>query len=131
MFLSGLILAAAAASAPLTAEELVTPAVKAVVDKYRGQVPPAAVTELEALLAAGDGSAGAFLAEWLMFADRKAERDWTRACDYSEKAGRHASALHNLATCYFLGNGRPRDLGKARMLYEQASDLGFAKAACA
>jgi TPR repeat protein len=83
---------------------------------------------LERLEAAGDRTASALLGEYHMVTS---PQDWTEACDHSERAGRHASALHNVATCYFLGNGRPRDLAKARIFYEHAADIGFAKAACA
>ena len=129
MLLTGLILAAAAATpVPLSDDVEISPAVRRVAGPHGTKLPPDAVTELERLEAAGDRTASALLGEYQMVAN---PRDWTRACDHHEKAGRHASALHNLATCHFLGNGRPRDLARARLLYEQASDLGFAKAACA
>ncbi len=54
------------------------------------------------------------------------------ACDaIEESAGRDARDLHNLATCYFRGEGRARDLAQARALYAQAAELGFTKAMCA
>ncbi|MGZ8298494.1 MAG: tetratricopeptide repeat protein [Allosphingosinicella sp.] len=129
MSLTGLILATAAATTvPLSDHVEISPAVQRVAGPHGIKLPPDAVRELEKLEAAGDRTASALLGEYYMVTS---PQDWARACDYHEKAGRHASGLHNLATCHFLGNGRPRDLAKARTLYEQASDLGFAKAACA
>lgn len=66
-----------------------------------------------------------------MFPDRAGGPDFGQSCDYSEKAAAFASAVHNLATCYFHGTGRPKDPAKARALYGRAADLGFAKAKCA
>lgn len=129
MLLTGLILAAAAAApVPLSDDAVISPAVQRVAGPHGIKLPPEALVELGRLEAAGDPTASALLGEFHMMANPP---DWSRACDHHEKAGRHASALHNLATCFFLGNGRPRDLTRARMLYGQASDLGFAKAACA
>ncbi|MGZ8997579.1 MAG: tetratricopeptide repeat protein [Allosphingosinicella sp.] len=123
MLLAGLILAATAAAPPLSSDVEVSDAVIALSVRYGRDFPPEALKELEALQVAGDRTAAALLGELYMLT--------ARGCDYSEKAGRHASALHNLATCYFLGKGRPRDPVKARALYGQASEIGFAKAACA
>jgi uncharacterized protein len=120
----------AAAAVPLSTVVEVSPAVRAAVAKY-GSSGPEAERQLEALLAAGDGSAGALLGELLMLPGRRGGPDLVRACNYSEKAGDHPEALHNLATCYFSGGGRPRDPARARHLYRRASDLGLAKAACA
>ena len=39
--------------------------------------------------------------------------------------------VHDLATCYYLGNGRPRDFARARILYAQAAERGFPRAMCA
>src|SRR5687767_50224 len=129
MWLASLILAAGGAgAAPLSQDVEISPAVAAVAGKHGSKFPPEAVKELEALEAGGDRTAAALLGEIHMFANRP---DWARGCAHSEKAGLHASALHNLATCHFLGKGRPRDLARARSLYGQASELGFAKAACA
>lgn len=129
MWLAALIFTATAP--PWSSVVEVSPAVSAIASKHGEEFSPGAVKELEVLEAAGDRTAAALLGELLMFTDLAGPRDWTRGCDYAEKAGRHASALHNLATCYFLGQGRPRDPARARSLYGQASDMGFAKAACA
>lgn len=130
MFLTGLQLLAATA-APLFEEVKISPAVRAVAVKYGKSFGPDAERELDSLRANGDATAAALMGELLMFSDRSGGPDLARSCDYSEAAGRHASALHNLATCYFKGDGRPQDFAKARELYGQAAALGFAKAACA
>jgi len=120
----------AALATPLSTEVTVSPAVRAVVLKHRGG-GPAAERDLEKLLAGGDRSAAVLLAELLMQPDRQGGPDLARACGYAEAAGAHPEALHNLANCYDNGLGRPRDKARARELYGKASDLGFAKAACA
>lgn len=130
MFLSELLVLLVSAT-PLSSDVAITPAVRAVAIKYGKSFGPEAEQELTALQAKGDETAAALLGELLIFGDRQGGQDFARACDYSEAAGRHASALHNLATCYFNGSGRPRDLAKARQLYRQSADMGFAKAACA
>lgn len=130
LFLTGLQLLAASA-APLSEEVQISPAVTAVAVKYGKKFGPDAERELESLRAKGDGTAAALLGELLMLSDRPGGPDFAQSCRYSEAAGRHASALHNLATCYFKGDGRPQSLTKARSLYGQAAALGFAKSACA
>ena len=130
MLLAALFLAAAAPP-PLTEDVEISPAVVEIVRTHGRQMTPDAVKQLEALGAAGDRTAYALLGELSMLADRSGSGDSKRGCDYSEQAGRHASALHNLATCYFVGNGRTKDLARSRALYGQAADMGFAKAACA
>jgi TPR repeat protein len=53
-------------------------------------------------------------------------------CDVLErKQDRTPIELHELATCLFRGEGRPRDLARARALYREAADRGFARAQCA
>lgn len=130
MFLNVISLLVANA-APLSSDVAISPAVQAVANKYGKGFGPQAEQELETLRANGDTTAAALLGELLIFTDRQGGQDFARSCDYSQAAGRHASALHNLATCYFNGTGRPRDLTKARELYRQAAEMGYAKAACA
>lgn len=105
--------------------------VQAIVDEHGKDFGPEAETKLRQLSAIGDQSASALLGELLMMPGRIGGPDYQYSCEYSERAGRFSSALHNLATCYFLGNGRPKDLAKARDLYRQAAELGFPKAKCA
>lgn len=130
MFLNALLIVAAS-NVPLSSDVGVSPAVQALAIKYGEAGGQQAEQELQTLLSKGDRTAAALLGELLMFQGRAGGRDFARSCAYSEAAGRHASALHNLATCYFKGEGRPRDLKRARDLYGQAADMGFAKAACA
>jgi len=53
-------------------------------------------------------------------------------CDALERTERpNPMELHNLATCLFRGEGRPRDLTRARALYSQAVEGGFPRAMCA
>lgn len=127
----GLLLILATVFEPLSSNVEITPAVLAIANKHGKTFGPEAESELEALWVKGDRTAAALLGELLMMPNRTGGTDYPRSCDYSEKAGRHSSALHNSATCYFLGNGRPRNLTKARELYGQAMDMGYAKAACA
>jgi len=109
----------------------ISPDVQDIVKKYGDGFGPAAEAELRMLGKLGDPSASALLGELLMMRDREGGPDFVSSCDYSEKAGQFSSALHNLATCYFQGSGRPKDLTKARELYRQAAELGFPKAKCA
>ncbi|MDP9423530.1 MAG: sel1 repeat family protein [Pseudomonadota bacterium] len=109
----------------------ISPDVMDITKKYADGFGPQAEAELRTLSRLGDSSASALLGELLMMRDRIGGPDFAGSCDYSEKAGQFSSALHNLATCYFLGNGRPKDLTKSRDLYRQAAELGFPKAKCA
>jgi len=115
---------------PLSTGVDVSPAVRAVILKHRGGGPEAE-RALEKLLSDGDRSAAVLLAELLMQPARRGGPDPVRACDYAEAAGEHPEALHNLAYCFENGLGRPTDKARARTLYAKASDLGFAKSACA
>lgn len=130
MFLTALLFAASIA-APLSSDVEISPAVQALANRYGKTFGTEAERELDVLASRGDRTAAALLGELLLFQNRTGVQDFARSCNYSEAAGRHASALHNLATCYFNGTGRPRDLNRARDLYGQAADMNFAKAACA
>lgn len=129
MLTSSLALVVLAASPSATVE--VSPEVKALVAKHGTTFGPELEKGLETLRAQGDRTAAALLGEILMMPGRTGGPDYSRSCAYSEAAGRHASALHNLATCYFNGQGRPRDMAKARELYGRAAGMGFPKASCA
>ena len=121
-----------ALAAPALSEDVyISPAVRALGQKH-GPVPSAAFeNDLDALAKSGDRSAAVMLGEMLMRADRSGGRDLSRACDFAELGSPHPEGLHNLATCYFLGSGRPRDFVKARDFYRQAAEQGFAKSASA
>lgn len=122
---------AAAQQLSATPGVTISPEAREVAARHGVDMPPDAVAALEKLDSAGDRSATVLLSEYHMYRGRAPGSDWTRACDYSEKAGAYPSALHNLANCHFYGNGRPKDLARARILYRQAMDLGLAKSACA
>ncbi len=127
-----LIAASFALAAPALSEKVeVSPAVVALAQKYNGEAGPDFERELELLEKSGDSSAAVLLGEFLMMPNRAGGPDFRRACDHSELAGRHPEGLHNLGTCYFAGTGRTRDLARARELYRQAADQGYAKSACA
>lgn len=109
----------------------VSPAVMALGQKY-GKTPSAQFEKyLEALEKSGDKTAAVLLGELLMMSNHPGGPDFARSCDHSEAGGQHPEGLQNLATCYFNGSGRPKDFAKARDLYRQAADEGYAKAACA
>ena len=87
---------------------------------------------LEQLAERGDASAYEALGEIYANGSFGIPRDAVRGCDYFEKVGdRRADALHNLATCYYSGDGRRQDYVKARQLYAQAADGGWRMAFCA
>jgi TPR repeat protein len=53
-------------------------------------------------------------------------------CDSLERLGqRNEVQLHDLATCFFRGQGRPRDYVRARQYYAQAIQSGFPRSMCA
>lgn len=121
----------AADAPPLSNKVEISPAVMALGQKY-GKAPSLAFEkELEDLEKSGDRTAAVILGELLMRPDHPGGPDYARSCDYMEAGGQHPEGLHNLATCYFKGNGRPRDLVKARELYREAADQAYAKSACA
>ena len=87
---------------------------------------------LDELGRAGDDSALELLGEIYDGALFGVEKNAAQACSYYERVQQiRADTLHNLATCYFIGDGRPKDHIRARILYKQAADLGYPKAKCA
>lgn len=53
------------------------------------------------------------------------------SCDTFEgKTTESVAALHNLATCFYTGQGRPLNLPLARSLYKQAADRGLPQSQC-
>ncbi len=90
------------------------------------------VSALEALANEGDVSALELLGEIHMFGLGSYARDRAKACDYFEQVGdRRADSLHNLASCYWNGDGRPQDYPKARELYRKAAQAGWRMSFCA
>ena len=87
---------------------------------------------LEALARDGDVSALEILGEIHMFGLGAIARDPAIGCDYFEQVGdRRADSLHNLASCYWNGDGRPQDYAKARALYLKAAEAGWRMSFCA
>ena len=87
---------------------------------------------LEALADAGDISALEVLGELHMFGLGAIGKDVARGCDYFERVGdRRADSLHNLASCYWNGDGRVQDYAKARALYLKAAEAGWRMSFCA
>lgn len=87
---------------------------------------------LEALARDGDVSALEILGEIHMFGLGTVPKDTARGCDYFEQVGtRRADSLHNLASCYWNGDGRTQDHAKARALYLQAAEAGWRMSFCA
>lgn len=113
-------------------EAEVSEEVRTVLDE-RDNLPPELLQQrLVALAESGDDSAAELLGEILSGGLFGVERDLTRACDYFEALGdRRPDGLHNQATCYYDGEGRPQDLARARTLYAQAAAAGWVQAWCA
>jgi hypothetical protein len=87
---------------------------------------------LEALARNGDVTALELLGQIHMFGLGTIGKDAARACDYFEQVGdRRADSLHNLASCYWTGDGRAQDHAKARALYLQAAEAGWRMSFCA
>lgn len=99
----------------------------------RDAVPPEETrAALEALARDGDASALELLGELHMFGRGTMGKDVARACDYFEQVGdRRADSLHNLASCYWTGDGRAQDHAKARALYLKAAEAGWRMSFCA
>jgi TPR repeat protein len=105
-------------------------AVRAAVVRLRSD-PAALAKALEELADVGDASAAQALGE-VLSAGVNGRPDHRRACDAFERAaGKRADSRHNLATCFFRGEGRPQDLERARSLYDQASRQGVTRSDCA
>lgn len=91
-----------------------------------------AVVALQTLAEQGDVSAIQALGEVHFFGFKSLERDLGKGCDYFEQVGdRRADSLHNLASCYWNGEGREQDYPKARELYVKAANAGWAMSFCA
>lgn len=87
---------------------------------------------LEVLVRDGDVTALELLGEIHMFGLGTIGTDFPRACDYFEQVGdRRADSLHNLASCYWNGDGRPQDYANARRLYLKAAEAGWRMSFCA
>jgi len=91
----------------------------------------AMLDSLDALGSKGDDSALELLGE-IYSGAFALEQDSFKACSYFERVKQvRPDTLHNLATCFYSGDGRPKDYTRARSLYKQAAELGYPKAKCA
>ncbi|MEM8724346.1 MAG: tetratricopeptide repeat protein [Pseudomonadota bacterium] len=117
-------------------EEFYVPAVseetRAALTEAEGAPVEETIRKLETLAEQGDDSAFELLGEMFNGGLGSFPRDAKRACDYFEQIGdRRADGLHNQATCYYAGDGRKRDLAKARELYLKAAEAGWRSSFCA
>ena len=95
-------------------------------------MPVAEFTRKLEALAATDAVAAELLGEALQRGGLGLPADPARACHWFERgAGKRGDATHNLARCHERGDGRPKDLARSRVLYEQAAALGWVQAKCA
>ncbi|MFL0355188.1 tetratricopeptide repeat protein [Erythrobacter sp. GH1-10] len=105
---------------------------QAAISDHANEDAKALTVALERLGEQGDASAYEALGEIYSGGAFGVKRDPVRGCDYFELVGaRRADALHNLATCYYSGNGRRQDLAKAREFYVQAAEAGWRMSFCA
>jgi len=120
-----------ASDVPLSNDVEISPAVRDLGRKSGGVIGPAVEQQLAELEKSGDRTAAVLLGELLQDPRHPGGPDFARACDHFEAGGQHSEALHNLGACYYNGQGRAKDWVKARDLYRQAAEKGYAKAACA
>lgn len=120
-----------AQTVPDGAPEL-SPALAALVETRKSLEPEEFARRAEALAESGDASAAELVAEAYRFGGFGFARSPGKACDWHESAAKTRSdATHNLALCYETGEGRVRDLARARELYAEAAEMGWAQAKCA
>lgn len=113
-------------------EAPVSEAVSAVQQRVDGLTGEQLVAELEPLYRSGDASAGELLGELYYFGLNSIERDPAKACAIFEQiASLRPDAAHNLATCYFTGDGGEQDYSRARQWYAHAAEGGWVMARCA
>lgn len=93
---------------------------------------PEFLRRTRALADGGDVSAAEMLGEIYRFGMFDVGPDLPKACDWHERAANsRGDAAHNLAMCFETGEGRTRDLARARTLYARADGLGWIQARCA
>lgn len=126
-----LIVGAQTEPSPAEAEITVTEEVRDLLNARDEIGNVAMMDSLDALGRTGDDSALELLGE-IHFGAFGFERDNAKACSYFERVVEvRPDTLHNLATCSYSGDGRPKDYSQARSLYKQAAELGYPKAKCA
>lgn len=117
---------------PVPFEPQISAEVRQALERREDSAADDFVQELESLGNEGDDSALELLGEMHQQALLGVARDAALACDYYERIGdRRADALHNMATCYYSGNGREQDLPRARALYRAAAEAGWIQSRCA
>ncbi|WP_417619110.1 tetratricopeptide repeat protein [Parasphingorhabdus sp.] len=132
MVLPMLIASAQDQSAPAEPQITVTEEVRELLNARDEIGIDAMLDALDALGRKGDDSALELLGEIYAGAAFDYERDSAKACSYFGRVTQvRPDTLHNLATCFYSGDGRPQDYTQARLLYKQAAELGYAKAKCA
>jgi len=111
---------------------VISPNVQQAVNNREKSGRDAFLESLEALGNNGDDSALELLGEIYNGAGFGVERNAEVACAYFARVvGKRPDTLHNLASCYYSGEGTKRDYVKARLLYLQAANLGWPRAKCA
>lgn len=109
-----------------------SPAVDALVADHARLAPGELAKRLGALADAGDSSAAEALGELSQQGALGIAANPGVACDWYERASvSRGDATHNLALCFETGNGRSKDLARARILYEAAAAKGWVQAKCA
>jgi len=132
MVLPMLIVSAQQEPSPAVPEASITEAVQALVNARDEIGNDRLLDSLDALGRDGDDSALELLGEIYSGAAFAVERDSAKACSYFERVKQvRPDTLHNLATCFYSGDGRPMDHSRARSLYKRAAELGYPKAKCA
>jgi TPR repeat protein len=109
-----------------------SPALKSLIDVRATLSDDEFLKRIRILADGGDLSAAEMLGETHRFGMFGITRDLSMACDWHERAAlRRGDAAHNLAMCFEMGEGRPKDLPRARLLYARAAQLGWVQARCA
>lgn len=132
-FLSLLVLGEAALALPgHEYEPAVSDDTRAVMRQAKELGPQQLVESLQKLAASGDDTAAEFLGEALFMGVLGVAQDSARACTVFESiATLRPDAAHNLATCYYAGEGRPQDHVNARLWYRRAAEGGWTMSRCA
>lgn len=130
LFIASVAQTLASPPAPYVAN--VSPEARAAYEQSKDASPAEIVAALRAVAEGGDRSATEFLGEIYAFGLFGMAEDDRTACDLFESVAEHRpDSAHNFATCFFSGQGRPKDMPAAREWYARASEGGWPKAHCA
>lgn len=106
--------------------------VRVIVNDIDGTATEEQVNAILSLSEVGDDSATQLLGEMYLLGALGAQPNAELGCSFFEQLGsRRPLGLHNLATCYQFGNGREKDLAKARDLFRRAAEGGSRMSYCA